>query len=88
MYDALVRYLQDSAEGITTHDDDKTFRLHALAARRKAARNGADAYTLEKPSEKQKIDILMADVLAHEAAADMRAEGWEKEPKSPWVFWD
>ena len=24
-----------------------------------------------------KIDVLMADILAHEAAADEHAEGWE-----------
>lgn len=74
MHPALVRLLEDSTEGLTTHDDDPTFRLHMLAAR-KVARPG-DRYLLGKPSENQKIDIAMADVLAHEAAADMRAAGW------------
>ena len=34
-----------------------------------------DKYVIGKPSEHQKIDILMADVLAHEAASDVRATG-------------
>ena len=77
MFDALVRFLEDTAEGMTTHDGDATAKLHALAAR-KIAKPG-DKYILGKPSESQKFDILMADVLAHEAAADMRAQGWTKE---------
>lgn len=74
MFDALVRFLEDTTEGLTTHDADPTVRVHALAAR-KVAKPG-DKYILGKPAETQKIDILMADVLAHEAAADQRAEGW------------
>ena len=74
MFDALTRYLEDAAEGLTTHDGDETAKAHALNAR-KVAKPG-DKYILGKPSEHQKIDILMADVLAHEAASDMRALGW------------
>ena len=74
MFDALVRFLEDTTERLTTHDDDPTAKVHALAAR-KVAKPG-DKYILGKPAETQKIDILMADVLAHEAAADQRAEGW------------
>jgi hypothetical protein len=80
MFPALTRFLEDSAEGATTHDGDQTARLHALAAR-KLAKPG-DQYLLGKPSENQKIDILMADVLAHEAAADARAAGWPTESDS------
>lgn len=80
MFGALVRYLEDVTEGSTTHDDDPTMRAHALAAR-KVAKPG-DKYILGKPSEHQKIDLLMADVLAHEAAADMRATGWSGESES------
>lgn len=76
MFDALVRFLEDTAEGLTTHDGDETVKLHAMNARR-AAKAG-DKYILAKPSEAQKIDLLMADILAHEAAADMRAEGWDE----------
>jgi hypothetical protein len=74
MYAALTRFLEDTAEGTTTHDDDPTARAHALNARRVA--KPGDRYMLGKPSETQKIDVLMADVLAHEAAADARTAGW------------
>lgn len=75
MYPALVRLLEDSAEGLTSHSADSTAKTHALNARRRAS--SGDRYYLDKPSDTQKIDILMADVLAHEAAADTRAAGWE-----------
>ena len=74
MFEALVRYLEDSEEKSTTHDADPTTKTHALHAR-KVAKPG-DKYILGKPAEHMKIDALMADVLAHEAAADMRALGW------------
>lgn len=74
MFDALVRYREDLAEGLTTHSDDETMKLHALAAR-KVAKPG-DKFILGKPSANQKIDLVMADVLAHEAAADVRSAGW------------
>lgn len=74
MYDALERYWQDSSDGVTTHSRDKVARIHALNAK-KIPKPG-DKYVLGKPSDVQKIDIEMADVLAHEAAADMRAQGW------------
>lgn len=77
MYPALIRYIEDSANGLTSHDDDPHARAHAMNARRiaKTLTGYADAYLIGKPSEHQKIDILMADVLAHEAAADVRALG-------------
>jgi phage terminase large subunit-like protein len=70
----LDRYITDLAEGDTTHDDCAITRTHALNAR-KLAKPG-DKYILGKPSEHQKIDALMADVLANEAAADATADGW------------
>ncbi|MDE1643184.1 hypothetical protein, partial [Actinotignum sanguinis] len=76
MFDALTRFMEDSLEGITSHDGDPIARLHALHAR-KIAKPG-DRYILGKPAEHMKIDILMADILAHEAASDMRATGWGK----------
>jgi len=77
MFPALTRYVEDSANGLTTHDSDPMARAHAMNARRvaKTLSGFADAYLLGKPSEHQKIDILMADVLAHEAAADVRGIG-------------
>lgn len=84
MFDALVRFLEDTAGRLTTHDGDPTVKVHALAAR-KVAKPG-DKYILGKPAETQKIDLLMADVLAHEAAADQRAEGWQKQDTRVIVF--
>ncbi len=78
MFPALVRYREDLAELLTTHDDDPTYRSHALAAR-KVAKPG-DKFILGKPSEHQKIDVLMADVLAYEARADALAGGWKADP--------
>lgn len=77
MYPALVRYREDIAEGLTTHEPDEVYQAHALAAR-KVAKPG-DKFILGKPAEHMKIDVLMADVLAHEAAADARAAGWTGE---------
>lgn len=74
MFPALNRYLTDLDEAATSHDACQITRTHALNAR-KLAKPG-DKFILGKPSEHQKIDALMADVLAHEAAADARAEGW------------
>lgn len=74
MFAALLRYREDVAERLTVHDGDETVQLHALAAR-KIAKPG-DKFLIGKPSDNQKIDLLMADILAHEAAADARAEGW------------
>ena len=84
MFDALVRFLEDSTDGLTTHSDDSTAKVHALAAR-KVAKPG-DKYILGKPAETQKFDILMADVLAHEAAADQRTEGWDAQDTRVIVF--
>jgi len=75
MFPALNRYLTDLVEGTTTHDGCQITRTHALNAR-KLAKPG-DRFILGKPSEHQKIDALMADVLAHEAASDARAAGWD-----------
>jgi hypothetical protein len=74
MFDGLNRYHTDLFEGASDHLRDTVFTTHALNAR-KVAKPG-DKYILGKPSEHQKIDVLMADVLAHEAAADQRADGW------------
>lgn len=84
MFPALDRYHTDLAEGSTTHDDDVTARTHALNAR-KVAKPG-DKYILGKPSQHQKIDVLMADVLAHEAASDQRVAGWEQADPTVMVF--
>lgn len=78
MFFALDRYINDLAERTTTHSECPITRTHALNARKIAKRG--DKYLLGKPSEHQKIDALMADVLAHEAASDARAAGWTTQP--------
>ena len=84
MFPALVRFREDLAECLTTHSVDEVAKASALAAR-KVAKPG-DKYILGKPAETQKIDLLMADVLAHEAAADMRAEGWADKDNRVIIF--
>lgn len=84
MYDALTRFMTDTTDGTTTHSDDPVAKLHMMAAR-KIAKPG-DKYVLGKPSDNQKIDIAMADILAHEAAADMRALNWGNDSNRIVVF--
>lgn len=74
-FNALVRYREDLSEGLTTHSVDSDAQNHALHAR-KVAKPG-DKFLIGKPAEHLKIDILMSDILAHEAASDARADGWE-----------
>lgn len=71
MHEALVRTRTDLKTGRASHDGCPITTLHALAAR-KVAKPG-DKYILGKPSQNQKIDAVMADVLAAEAAADLTA---------------
>lgn len=75
MFLALTRYVEDMKEGLSSHSDDATMKQHVMNAR-KLAKPG-DMYILGKPKEHMKIDLVMADVLAYEAYADMKAEGWE-----------
>jgi hypothetical protein len=75
MHEALQRLVVDVGTGRTTHDACPITEQHVGNAR-KLARNG-DRYILGKPNQHQKIDAAMADVLAHEAAADARADGWD-----------
>ena len=74
MWQALNRYITDLSEGATVHTKDKTAATHAANAIMLG--KPGDKYILGKPADHQKIDVLMTDVLAHEAAADHRAEGW------------
>lgn len=74
MWPALDRFITDLSEGATTHSVDKTASTHAANAIMLG--KPGDKYILGKPADHQKIDVLMADILAHEAAADMRADGW------------
>lgn len=82
-FPALLRFREDLAEGLTTHSVDEAAKGCALAAR-KVAKPG-DKFILGKPAEHMKIDILMADILAHEAAADARGAGWGDD-SGPTIF--
>jgi hypothetical protein len=73
MFLALKRAYNDLKSGRRTHDGDQMAAAHVTNAR-KVAKPG-DKYILGKPSAHQKIDIAMADTLAHEAAADLHAIG-------------
>lgn len=74
MHKALVQARIDLIEGRTTHDGDEVAAIHVGNARKVAKPN--ERYILGKPDQHRKIDICMADVLAHRAACDLRAEGW------------
>lgn len=75
MFLALKRAFNDLKSNRRTHDADPVAALHVTSAR-KVAKPG-DKYILGKPSPHQKIDIAMADTLAHEAAADLHKIGPE-----------
>jgi hypothetical protein len=74
MYNALKRYEADLHTGAYTHDGCKMTGIHVANVRRVA--KPAQKYILGKPNETQKIDLAMADIIAHEAAADARTDGW------------
>lgn len=73
MHAALERAVTDLTTGRHTHDGCPITEVHVANAR-KLAKPG-DRYILGKPTNHQKIDAAMADVLANEAAADAREAG-------------
>lgn len=75
MHDALNRAITDYATGRSTHDACALTEFAAGNAR-KVAKPG-ERYILGKPSPHQKIDPIMADTLANEAAAVAREAGWD-----------
>jgi hypothetical protein len=75
MHAALQRMVTDLSTGRLSHDGCKFTRTHVDNAR-KAPRPG-ERYILIKPSQPEKIDLAMCSALAHEAAADQRAAGWD-----------
>ena len=86
MHPELVRFREDLIEGVITHDGDPVAATQAANARKKA--QPGQKYTIEKPNEHQKIDLIMARVLAHTAARDSLAAGWSIEkPKSKARVW-
>jgi hypothetical protein len=75
MHAALQRTVVDLSSGRLWHDGCRFTRTHVDNARR-APRPG-ERYILMKPSQPEKIDMAMCSTLAHEAAADQRAAGWD-----------
>lgn len=73
MFLALRRMKNDLTAGRNKHDGDPVARDHIINARMVA--KPGDKFILGKPDDARKIDIAMADTLAHEAAADLRALG-------------
>lgn len=76
MYEAIRRMETDLITGAISHDGCPITSVHVANAR-KVAKPG-QKYVLGKPNEHQKIDMAMASILAHEAAADARVAGWGK----------
>lgn len=85
MHAALERYKTDLSTLKTTHDGCPLTTLAAGNARKLA--RPSQRYLLGKPTQHQKIDPLMADVLAHEAAADAREAGWGEVTDSRMFVW-
>ncbi len=75
MFPALTRFTADLSTGALTHDECPITAQH-IGNAKKIAKSG-DKFTLGKPSNAQKIDAAVTSVICHEAAADLRADGWE-----------
>ena len=75
VYAALRRFESDLKHGLISHDGCPITTTH-MGNARKLARSG-DMYILGKASQGQKIDAGVTSVLAHEAACDARATGWQ-----------
>ena len=82
MHEALERFVADLAADRIAHDGCPITTSH-MANARKVPR--ANRYVVGKPNDHQKIDAVLASVLAHEAAADERAAGWP-ETSGPSIF--
>lgn len=83
VYAALRRFEADLKSGLIKQDGCPITATH-MGHARKIAKTG-DRYALGKPAQHQKIDVAVTSVLAHEAASDMRAEGWP-EPTTEYVY--
>ncbi len=71
---AALRRFESDIETFIRHDGCPITATHVANARKVAL--PGDRYLLGKPENSQKIDVAVTSVLAHEAASDMRAEGW------------
>lgn len=79
MYPEIKRFEVDLAQRKLTHDGCPLTTIAAGNARKLAKFN--QQYVLGKPANHQKIDAIMARILAHTAAADAREVGWGTKSK-------
>lgn len=79
MYPEIRRFETDLAQGRIQHDGCPLAERSAANAKKVAKFN--QQYVLGKPSNHQKIDVIMARILAHTAAADAREAGWGTKSK-------
>ncbi|MDO5670843.1 MAG: terminase [Corynebacterium sp.] len=75
MHAALGRFEVDLSTGRITHDGCPLTAMAAAKAK-KVAKPG-QKYVIGKPTDHQKIDPIMAGVLAHEASMDAHTKGWD-----------
>lgn len=80
MFHAIRRFEADLRSSRISQDGCPIAATHVANAR-KVAKPG-QKYILGKPTDHQKIDVAMASILAHEAAADAREAGWEDDVDS------
>jgi hypothetical protein len=78
MYPEIKRFEIDLAQGRLTHDGCPIATVHAANAKKLGKFN--QQYVLGKPANHQKIDAIMARILAHTAASDARGAGWIAAP--------
>jgi hypothetical protein len=86
MNDALVRVVNDLKSGRSSHDGCPITTLHVANARKVAKPSGM--YILGKPhgAYHQKIDMAMADVLAHIAGEDALTDGWATPKPEAFIY--
>lgn len=82
MFDALERFVTDLHAGKIHHDNCPSTARHVANVRVSPRKDGR--YMLGKPDRDRKIDAAVTSVLAHEAAADERAAGWDS--SGPSIF--
>lgn len=75
MHAALERFVTDLRTGALKHDGCPITAVH-IASAVKTERRGMEVYGLAKASRLQKIDAAVTSAIAHEAAADAKADGW------------
>lgn len=93
MHPALERYRTDAynPDSGFAWDGDSDLEAHmrnaAMRTRNLDPATGVRRYFIGKPSEPQKIDLLMCDVLAHEALMDAIAAGASAAPSENYVYY-